>query len=383
MSTRKHQHKPAGIKETLTSLIIAFMLAFLFRGFVIEGFVIPTSSMAPTLMGKHMQITSPVNGYSWAVGPWDTNGRNGPPLRVQGTRSAIELNDPMTGKTITKTNVRLSSGDRVFVLKYLPFLHTPERWNVVVFKNPGTHQNFIKRLVGLPGEQVVFVDGDVFTRPFTEDTTKIGWDSWKENSWQIARKPERVQRTMFLPVYNSKYAPIIIDPSFRSPLVGAPGGQWSGLHTNVYSYTGSGTTTLDWSSSRSITDHLPYNQINSGYDLFASPADPLSKANNPRPYSVSDISMALNIKPTDAPVAVMPTIEARGMVFRAVVDPAARTASVQLKADQNTGTQWEVLDSGAIDEGSGGYTNIEFWHVDQALWLFIDGQLVCGGPDKG
>ena len=43
-------HPPAQIKETITSIIIAFAMAFVFRGFVIEAFVIPTGSMAPTLL---------------------------------------------------------------------------------------------------------------------------------------------------------------------------------------------------------------------------------------------------------------------------------------------------------------------------------------------
>jgi len=170
MSTTTKHHKPAGIKETVTSLTIALMLAFLFRGFVIEGFVIPTGSMAPTLRGKHLQFTSPANGYRWAVGPWNVARTNG-----------IEVNDPMSGQRISTANKKLSSGDRVFVLKYLPFLHTPERWDVVVFKNPGTNENYIKRMIGRPGEQVALVDGDVFVRPFVEgETDRAGWESWMD-----------------------------------------------------------------------------------------------------------------------------------------------------------------------------------------------------------
>ncbi len=382
MSTTKH-HKPAGIKETLTSLIIAFMLAFLFRGFVIEGFVIPTGSMAPTLMGKHMQITSPVNGYKWAVGPWDSVSRGGPPLRIQGVKRPIRVNDPMSGQAISKTKVKLSTGDRVFVLKYLPVLHSPDRWDVVVFKFPGSHINYIKRLVGLPGEQLVIVDGDVFTRPFTEGTAKSGWDTWEEDSWQIARKPERVQRTMFLPVFDSKYAPLVEDPSFRSPWVGDSGASWSGLHTTAYTYSGSGSTVLSWSSSRPITDHSPYNQVNPAFKLFANPEEELSDANAPRPFPVSDIAMALNIKPTDEPVTVMPTINARGMQMRAVIDPVSGSASVQIRSDELENDKWEVLDSSSVQLAGDRYTHIEFWHVDQSLWLYVDGALVCGGPQAG
>ena len=58
----KKDNGSIGIKETITSLVIAFMLAFLFRGFVVEGFQIPTGSMAPTLLGKHVRFTSPHSG---------------------------------------------------------------------------------------------------------------------------------------------------------------------------------------------------------------------------------------------------------------------------------------------------------------------------------
>ena len=43
------------VKEVVESIAIAFVLAFVFRAFVVEAFVIPTGSMAPTLLGKHME----------------------------------------------------------------------------------------------------------------------------------------------------------------------------------------------------------------------------------------------------------------------------------------------------------------------------------------
>ncbi|HBS27851.1 MAG TPA: signal peptidase I, partial [Phycisphaerales bacterium] len=65
---------------------------------------------------------------------------------------------------ITTPEVKpLRAGDRILVQKYLYELFPPERWDVVVFKNPeSATQNFIKRLVGLPNEQVWLADGDVF-----------------------------------------------------------------------------------------------------------------------------------------------------------------------------------------------------------------------------
>src|SRR6188768_3378676 len=53
------------VKETLESILVAFILAFIFRAFVVEAFVIPTGSMAPTLLGAHMRFTCKDCGYKF------------------------------------------------------------------------------------------------------------------------------------------------------------------------------------------------------------------------------------------------------------------------------------------------------------------------------
>src|SRR3954466_1866392 len=55
------------IRETVESIVIAFVLAFLFRTFEAEAFVIPTGSMAPTLMGRHKDVDCPKCGYRYQV----------------------------------------------------------------------------------------------------------------------------------------------------------------------------------------------------------------------------------------------------------------------------------------------------------------------------
>ncbi len=57
-----------GIRETVESVVIAFVLAFLFRTFEAEAFVIPTGSMAPTLLGANKDVVCPECGVEYTVG---------------------------------------------------------------------------------------------------------------------------------------------------------------------------------------------------------------------------------------------------------------------------------------------------------------------------
>ena len=46
-------------RETVEAIVVALILALVVRGFEAQAFVIPTGSMAPTLMGRHKEITLP------------------------------------------------------------------------------------------------------------------------------------------------------------------------------------------------------------------------------------------------------------------------------------------------------------------------------------
>jgi len=376
---KKQSEGSIGIKETLTSLIIAFMLAFLFRGFVIEGFQIPTGSMAPTLLGKHIRFQGDESGYNWETGPWTYN-QYRQPVRNQ---TGILVQDPMSGLEYADSNRRLAAGDRVFVLKYLPLIQQPERWDVVVFKNPGEHINYIKRLVGLPGEQLAIVDGDVFARPYVEgQTAPSGWDAWTTDDWQIQRKPERIQRAMLQEVFDSSYAPVE-NIEFRSPFTGVGSG-WSGVaDQRAFAFEGAGATTLLWNTIRPITDMNAYNQTAEFYDLFLG-SDQSTTRPGLRPFPTSDLSLSCNIRSEGAEVIASPTIESRGRAFRARIDLGSGSASVQMRDASSADSVWAEVDAGsfgAVDAGE--WAHVEFWHIDQALWVFVNGELIAGGADKG
>src|SRR5687767_15350760 len=59
--------KTHAMRETVESVVVAFVLAFLFRTFEAEAFVIPTGSMAPTLMGRHKDLNCESCGFPYRV----------------------------------------------------------------------------------------------------------------------------------------------------------------------------------------------------------------------------------------------------------------------------------------------------------------------------
>lgn len=358
------------IRETLISIIISFAMAFVFRGFVIEAFLIPTGSMAPTLLGAHVRWQGRMTGYSW---PSDTRDMVGTtPLPIQGTAKPLKARDPMSGEVESASNVPTRWGDRIFVMKYLYSVYEPERFDIVVFKNPtNPTENYIKRLIGLPGEQIALVDGDVFVRrPVAGEDESV--NPWLRPGWTVARKPERSQRAMWQDVFTSELAPQGTS-EFRSPWRAAPGSEpaaWQFDLRTSYKYTGSGATALAWDSATwSIDDDYPYNEQK----------DPI------RRYPVSDIRMSLGIRPERADTGVSAVIVSRGHEFRADITGTAVTLKMKKyggpRPDPNSPAmindppgEWVELGKGTLPAAlaPGVVTNLDFWHADQRLTLYVN-----------
>ncbi len=196
----KAQHELASIRDTVQSIWVAIVLAFVLRAFVVEAFVIPTGSMAPRLYGEHLDLTCPSCGYEFAFG-WSVNQerrvrQEGGGIQANGQRKPSGAVCPSCGYALHK-EADIAGGDRVLVMKYLYRFRPPKPWDVIVFKNPqDNQQNYIKRLIGLPGETIEIVHGDIFVR-------KAGADEFT-----VRRKDDpRVQNAMWQVVFDNDFRP--------------------------------------------------------------------------------------------------------------------------------------------------------------------------------
>ncbi len=205
------------VKETIESILVAFILAFIFRCFVVEAFVIPTGSMAPTLMGAHMDFRCPDCGYRFEAG-YSSNG-SGESFSIPDNANAVfPIYCPNCGLHLPKvsandpdndaTNPPLKFGDRILVMKYLNlFGDNPQRWDVIVFKSPqnGEHPgdfsiNYIKRLIGRPGESLFVGHGDIYV-------AKPGSDKKDPASYVVQTKPQWVQDALWRIIFNADFVP--------------------------------------------------------------------------------------------------------------------------------------------------------------------------------
>ncbi|WP_254512158.1 signal peptidase I [Anatilimnocola floriformis] len=190
-----------GWRETIESLAMAVILALLFKGYVAEAFVIPTGSMAPTLQGRHRDIDCPQCGFRYQTTASDEVEQSSGFLNnnhvVSGTCPVCRFTHPYNPDK--DSNESSFSGDRIIVSKFAYEIADPRRWDVIVFKYPGgATQNYIKRLVGLPGETLQIAGGNIYTR------------GAGQSDFHIARKPPHKLTAMLQIVDDSDHIPPVL-----------------------------------------------------------------------------------------------------------------------------------------------------------------------------
>lgn len=153
-------------RGTLRSLMEAFVSLFvavlIFRTFAAEGYMISTGSMAPCLLGYHKRVTCPTCGITFPFGTAYDTDENPDAEPVAGSRArAICPNCGQQGIDIS--DVPRNHGDQLLVNKTAYLNQSPARWDIVVFRNPARPtEAYVKRVVGLPNEQIQIVGGDVY-----------------------------------------------------------------------------------------------------------------------------------------------------------------------------------------------------------------------------
>lgn len=373
MASYAQRHNDETIKETIESIVIAFILAFVFRAYVVEAFVIPTGSMAPTLLGRHLPLTCQECGHAF-----DTDIPDG--LRdATGSVAARDLMGicPMCRNGVPiRRGTSLRSGDRILVMKYVYAFSEPRRWDVVVFKAPHEPKtNFIKRLVGLPGEEVGMFDGDVFVRP-------------EGGSWQIARKTDRleVQRAIWQPVYHSDRLPLdggtqgpgrTRQRRWQSPWVprlGAESWEIEGRRSYRFDASGSGAIQFDFRAGSLDSDlayngpvmQYPYNQ----QDYHRAVDEPIRDIRLAAAFEADELGL----------VATLATTAWLGRSENAEAAPSAGVERLAAQIDAD-GQLWVLGGVPARPLGSpvevgafvpGRARSVELWYVDQEVSVWVD-----------
>ncbi|MEZ6140140.1 MAG: S26 family signal peptidase [Zavarzinella sp.] len=167
-SRKKNSHGDA-TREVVETVVFVISLVLILKLFVAEAFVIPTGSMADTLWGDQIVVECSECKHKFPVsfsnGEHQENDIRGMGLPVACQNCGFEQFARVAD---------WATGDRVLVAKYDHHIRAPKRFEVPVFKFPQepykqvtgandyAHMNYIKRLVGLPGETIGILGGDLF-----------------------------------------------------------------------------------------------------------------------------------------------------------------------------------------------------------------------------
>ncbi|MFI5403589.1 MAG: signal peptidase I, partial [Planctomycetota bacterium] len=264
---------------------VAIALALIVRHYSLEAFRIPSKSMMPTLLGSE------------------------------------------------------TGGDRILVDKGRWLRHEPARWEPTVFQYPlNRSKNFIKRMVGMPGETLKIQDGDI-------------WTSRGGAEFTIERKPEGPQEALFFPYY-----PEPIEE--RGFFANRP--DWEGLGWEIdepngrFSVDASGKVTL-----RFLADVLRYNSegIWDGHARLPESGEGHATA--------GDLRVRFDLRVDRAGTLAVELTE-HGLARRLVLAPGGSHATVA-HAD---GTEERFpID---VRLGEGDYA-LSFANVDDALVVAIEG----------
>lgn len=148
--------KQEGFGETVRTVIYTLVVALVIRTFLFEPFNIPSGSMIPTLLvGDYLFVSKYSYGYSKHSVPF----------------SLI----PFSGRI---------------------FKSEPKRGDVIVFKLPSDNKtDYIKRLIGLPGDTIRMQDGRLFINGQLIERERVDEFVYRDTEGNV-RRPVRYKETL-------------------------------------------------------------------------------------------------------------------------------------------------------------------------------------------
>jgi len=395
---KKHSHGDP-TREVFETIVFVVVLVLMLKLFVAEAFVIPTGSMATTLLGDNVRVTCPECGYTFPV-----------TAAVQeGVRAVPESASCQNcGHYFHPTNSRdWNSGDRVLVAKYEYHIRAPKRFDVPVFKYPRepynraekTAMNYIKRLCGLPGETLAIYKGDLYVtntltypgRPQPERQLEL-WKHEPEQDYTYYRDPEAValfESGGFEPirktpeqiltvrrlVFNLDQAPKSLTGVAKTRWHVSPGAEGAGWTMGDTSFRHEGN----------VSGWMRYHHVEPGWDKGSVPRQPAPitdllgynfRPNSP-PVWVPDLIVDCTAEFGNASDKVVLELTKAGDKFQAEFDngkcrlfriPSAAADKRELLGERDT----KITKSGRYD--------LRFANVDSRLTVWVDDRPLDGAP---
>ena len=159
------------IIDNIKTIFYALVIAIVIRSLFIQPFYIPSSSMEPTLLiGDRLFVTKYSYGYSKHSFPFSPS-----------------------------------------IIKGRMFSNSPKAGDVIVFKTPADNRtDYIKRLVGLPGDAIQFISGDIFlnnnqilkSRISKTDIIYCGKQTIEVNTFEEKLPNGKIHNTVYLKNYS-------------------------------------------------------------------------------------------------------------------------------------------------------------------------------------
>ena len=169
------------IIDNIKTIFYALVIAIFIRSFFIQPFYIPSSSMEPTLLiGDRLFVTKYSYGYSKHSFPFS------PPV--------------INGRVLS---------------------NSPQIGDVIVFKTPADNRtDYIKRLIGLPGDNIQFISGDLVvnninilkSRVSKNDVIYCGKQTIKVNTFTEQLPNGKTHNTVYLKNYSFQNSDIFTVP---------------------------------------------------------------------------------------------------------------------------------------------------------------------------